>query len=92
MKKLYAIAACLVLLTGCSEGRSSDELESLVNLAATTGAINALAYDSSYGPQTTWCLGRADEYIATVMGFDGSNGDEDMGTVSNAYFRACMGY
>ena len=92
MKKIAAIAACLVILTGCSNGRSAAELESLVDLAATTGAINALAYDSSYGPQTTWCLGRADEYIATVMGFDGSNGDEDMGTVSNAYFRACMGY
>ena len=92
MKKIAAIAACLVLLSGCSNGRSAAELESLVDLAATTGAIHALAYVSNYGPQTTWCLGRADEYIATVMGFDGSNGDEDMGTVSSAYFKACMGY
>ena len=77
MKKFAAIAACLVLLSGCSNGRSAAELESLVDLAATTGAINALAYVSDYGPQTTWCLGRADEYIATVMGFDGSNADAD---------------
>jgi hypothetical protein len=92
MKRIILIAACLVFLSGCSSGRSADELESLVNLAATTGAIDAFTYDSSYGPQTTWCLSRADDYIATVMGFDGSNGDEDMGTVSAAYFRACMDY
>jgi hypothetical protein len=34
----------------------------------------------------------ANEYISSVMGFDGTNGDDDMGTVSQAYFRGCMGF
>ena len=92
MKRLAAIAFCMMLLTGCSSGRSADELQTLVDLAKTTGAIQELSYSSSYGPQSVWCMNLANEYISSVMGFDGTNGDEDMGTVSQAYFRGCMGY
>jgi hypothetical protein len=92
MKRLTAIAFCILLLTGCSSGRSADELQTLVDLAKTTGAIQELSYNSSYGPQSVWCMNLANEYIGSVMGFDGTNGDEDMGTVSQAYFRGCMGY
>jgi PBP1b-binding outer membrane lipoprotein LpoB len=42
MKKLAAIAFCMMLLTGCSSGRSADELQTLVDLAKTTGAIQEL--------------------------------------------------
>ena len=63
-----------------------------MNLAKTTGAIQELSYNSAYGTKSIWCQNLANEYITSVMGFDGSNGDDDMGTVSMAYFRACMGY
>lgn len=88
-----ALAGVLILLlTGCSSSRSAEELEDLVNLAKTTGALQELNYDSAFGTQSIWCMNLANDYISSVMGFDGSNGDEDMGTVSQAYFRGCMGY
>ena len=37
-------------------------------------------------------MNQANEYIASVMGFDGTNGDSDMGDVSQAFFKGCMGF
>jgi hypothetical protein len=45
---------------------------------------------STDGAKGPWCFGMADSYIQNVMGFNGSNGTDRMGKVSNAYFRACM--
>jgi hypothetical protein len=92
MKKIALAGVLILLLTGCSNSRSAEDLESLVNLAKTTGAIQGLSHNSAYGVKSIWCKNLADQYISSVMGFDGSNGDEDMGTVSVAYFRACMGF
>ena len=92
MKKIALAGVLILLLTGCSNSRSAEDLESLVNLAKTTGAIQELSYNSAYGAKSIWCKNLADQYITSVMGFDGSNGDDDMGTVSVAYFRACMGF
>lgn len=92
MKKIALAGVLILLLTGCSNSRSAEDLESLVNLAKTTGAIQELSYNSAYGAKSIWCKNLADQYISSVMGFDGSNGDDDMGTVSVAYFRACMGF
>ena len=92
MKKIAITGVLVLLLTGCSNSRSAEDLEALVNLAKTTGAIQELSYNSAYGAKSIWCKNLADQYISSVMGFDGSNGDEDMGTVSIAYFRACMGF
>ena len=92
MKKIALAGVLILLLTGCSNSRSADDLESLVNLAKTTGAIQGLSYNSANGVKSIWCKNLADQYISSEMGFDGSNGDEDIGTVSVAYFRACMGF
>ena len=92
MKKIALAGVLILLLTGCSNSRSAEDLESLVNLAKTTGAIQELSYNSAYGAKSIWCKNLADQYMSSVMGFDGSNGDDDMGTVSVAYFRACMGF
>jgi hypothetical protein len=92
MKRFASICALLLFLTSCSSGRSAEQLQTLVDLAKTEGAMQEFIYDSSYGPQSTWCMDKSNQYISTVMGFDGSNGDDDMGEVSVAYFRACMGF
>ena len=92
MKKVALAGVLILLLTGCSNSRSAEDLEALVNLAKTTGEIQEISYNSAYGTKSIWCQNLANEYITSVMGFDGSNGDDDMGTVSMAYFRACMGY
>ena len=94
MKKVAVAGVLILLLTGCSksESRPAGDLQLMVNLARTTGAMQSLTYSSAFGAQSIWCMNLANEYISSVMGFDGSNGDEDMGTVSQAYFRGCMGY
>jgi hypothetical protein len=92
MKRFAVIGVLLLTLSSCSSGRSAAELQSLVDMASFTGSLKEMVYDSSYGTQSTWCLNLADEYIATVMGFNGSNGDSDMGEVSQAFFKGCMGF
>jgi hypothetical protein len=92
MKRLAVIGVLLLALSSCSSGRSAEQLQTLVDLASMTGSLKEMVYDPSYGTQSTWCLNLANEYIASVMGFDGTNGDSDMGDVSQAYFKGCMGF
>ena len=92
MKRFAIIGVLLLALSSCSSGRSAAELQSLVDMAKFTGTVKNITYDPSYGTQSTWCLNLANEYIATVMGFNGSNGDSDMGEVSQAFFKGCMGF
>jgi hypothetical protein len=92
MKRFAVIGVLLLALSSCSSGRSAEQLQTLVDLASMTGSLKEMVYDPSYGTQSTWCLNLANEYIASVMGFDGTNGDSDMGDVSQAYFKGCMGF
>jgi hypothetical protein len=92
MKRFAVIGVLLLALSSCSSGRSAEQLQTLVDYASMTGSLKEMVYDPSYGTQSTWCLNLANEYIASVMGFDGTNGDSDMGDVSQAYFKGCMGF
>jgi hypothetical protein len=92
MKRFAIIGVLLLALSSCSSGRSAEQLQTLVDYASMTGSLKEMVYDPSYGTQSTWCLNLANEYIASVMGFDGTNGDSDMGDVSQAYFKGCMGF
>jgi hypothetical protein len=92
MKRFAVIGVLLLALSSCSSGRSAEQLQTLVDLASMTGSLKEMVYDPSYGTQSTWCLNLANEYIASVMGFDGTNGDDAMGDVSQAYFKGCMGF
>ena len=91
MKRFAVIGVLLLALSSCSSGRSAAELKVLVDLARVTGSLQATMFDPSYGSQFVWCSNRADDYIASVMGFDGGKRSDDMGEVSSAYFTACMG-
>jgi hypothetical protein len=96
MRKRLVIQMMLVIvfLTSCSSTEteeSEDTLEFLIDMAKVTGSLDGMRWDfSTDGAKGTWCFGMADSYIQSVMGFDGTNGTDRMGTVSNAYFRACM--
>jgi hypothetical protein len=94
MKKILILALSTIILTGCgSNGRSQEDLNFLIATAKQTGAIDAMSYDSvEDGVKMPWCMKKANEYIAMVMGFDGTNGDDDMGTVSWSYIHGCIGY
>jgi hypothetical protein len=92
MKRFATIGVLLLALTNCSSGRSAEQLKTLVDLASFTGSMKEIIYDPSYGTQSMWCMNQANEYIASVMGFDGTNGDSDMGDVSQAFFKGCMGF
>jgi len=89
--KILVIGVLLLALSSCSSARSPEELKVLVDLARVTGSLQATMFDPSYGSQFVWCSNRADDYIASVMGFDGGKRSDDMGEVSSAYFTACMG-
>lgn len=68
-----------------------ETLEFMIDMAKITGSLDGMRWDfSTDGAKGPWCFGMADSYIQNVMGFNGSNGTDRMGKVSNAYFRACM--
>ena len=86
MKRFAVIGVLLLALSSCSSGRSAAELQSLVDMASFTGSLKEMVYDPSYGTQSTWCLNLANEYIASVMGFDGT-GDAMVVRGFNSYLR-----
>jgi hypothetical protein len=78
------------LLVGCYGSKDEENLATLVAFAEITGTADGSTYDFSYGPKGEWCYEKSRIYIATVMGFDGSNGTTEMGEVQGAYRKACL--
>lgn len=91
---LTTILFAIFFLTSCSNTEPEDSgetLEFMIDMAKITGSLDGMRWDfSTDGAKGPWCFGMADSYIQNVMGFNGSNGTDRMGKVSNAYFRACM--
>ena len=89
-KPLILTLTCTCLLVSCASSNEGEDLASVISFAELTGSIDGGTYDFSYGPKGEWCYEKSREYIATVMGFDGSNGTSEMGEVQGAYRKACL--
>ena len=95
MRKRVVIHVMLVMvfLTSCSSTQteeSEDSTEYFVDMAEIAGSLDGERWDFSDGDKGPWCVSLADSYIREVMGFDGTNGTDLIGTVWQAYYRACL--